>query len=74
MKSYLSTINSGVTYNGVKYTAQFVTGGAFSLDGIHLTQRGYAMVANQIITTINAKYGSTVPQVDANKYHGVNFP
>ncbi len=74
MQSYLSTLNSGITYNGIKYNAQFVTGGAFSLDGIHLTQRGYALIANKIITTINAKYGSTVPQVDANKYHGVNFP
>ncbi len=74
MNKYLSTITTGVTYNGIKYTAEFVTGGAFSLDGIHLTQRGYAMVANQVIAAINAKYNSTVPSIDVNKYHGINFP
>jgi len=74
MNSYLHTISSGINFNGVTYNAQFVTGGAFSLDGVHLTQRGYAMIANQIITTINAKYNSTIPQIDINKYHGVSFP
>jgi len=73
MNSYLHTISSGINFNGVTYNAQFVTGGAFSLDGVHLTQRGYAMIANQIITTINAKYNSTIPQIDINKYHGVSF-
>ncbi len=74
MNTYLGTIASGISYNGIKYTAQYVTGGAFSLDGIHLTQRGYALVANQIITTINAYYHSTIPLTDVNKYQGIQFP
>ncbi|PIF43595.1 GDSL-like lipase/acylhydrolase family protein [Chryseobacterium sp. 52] len=65
---------SGISYDGVKYTAKFVTGGAFSLDGVHLTGRGYAVVANEFIKTINMKYRSTLPQVDPNKYSGVKFP
>ena len=65
---------SGIMWDGVKYTATFVTGGAFSLDGVHLTGRGYAIVANEFIKTINAKYNSTLPQVDPNKYSGVKFP
>lgn len=65
---------AGITWNGVKYTATFVTGGAFSLDGVHLTGRGYGIVANEFIKAINAKYRSTLPQVDANKYSGVKFP
>lgn len=65
---------SGITYNGVKYTATFVSGGTFSLDGVHLTGRGYAIVANEFIKSINAKYRSNLPQVDANKYSGVTFP
>ena len=74
VNSYLGTITSGINFNGVHYNAQYVTGGAFSLDGVHLTQRGYALVANYIITTINSYYKSTVPQIDVNKYQGVNFP
>ncbi|KQT22382.1 G-D-S-L family lipolytic protein [Chryseobacterium sp. Leaf404] len=65
---------SGISWNGVKYTATFVTGGAFSLDGVHLTGRGYAIVANEFIKSINKKYRSTLPQVDVNKYSGVTFP
>lgn len=65
---------SGIVWNGVRYTATFVTGGTFSLDGVHLTGRGYAVVANEFIKAINAKYKSTLPQVDPNKYSGVKFP
>ena len=65
---------SGIQWNGVKYTATFVTGGAFSLDGVHLTGRGYAIIANEFIKTINNKYKSTLPQVNPNSYSGVKFP
>jgi lysophospholipase L1-like esterase len=65
---------SGISWDGVKYTARFVTGGTFSLDGVHLTGRGYAIVANEFIKAINGKYKSTLPQVDPNKYSGVRFP
>jgi hypothetical protein len=41
---------------------------------VHLTPRGYALVANKIIKTINEKYKSTIPAVDVNKYSGVLFP
>ncbi len=65
---------SGISYDGVKYTAKFITGGTFSLDGVHLTGRGYAFIANEFIKAINAKYKSTLPQVDPNSYSGVKFP
>ncbi len=74
MYSYMSTIESGIVYNGVKYNSQYVTGGAFSLDGVHLNPRGYAIIANKIIETINAKYHSTIPPVNVNKYRGILFP
>ncbi|SDQ39289.1 GDSL-like Lipase/Acylhydrolase [Chryseobacterium soldanellicola] len=65
---------SGISFDGVKFTAKFITGGTFSLDGVHLTGRGYAIVANEFIKAINMKYKSTLPQVDVNKYSGVKFP
>ncbi|GAB0154970.1 SGNH/GDSL hydrolase family protein [Chryseobacterium sp. Alg-005] len=76
MNAKMTELNSksGILWDGVKYTSTFVTGGAFSLDGVHLTGRGYAIVANEFIKTINAKYKSTLPQVDPNKYSGVKFP
>lgn len=65
---------SGISFDGVRYTAKFVTGGAFSLDGVHLTGRGYAVIANEFIKSINATYRSNLPQVDPNKYSGIKFP
>lgn len=69
----LST-SSGIQFDAVKYTAKFVTGGTFSLDGVHLTGRGYAVIANEFIKAINSKYGSTLPRVNPNAYSGVKFP
>lgn len=66
--------SSGIQFDGVKYTAKFVTGGTFSLDGVHLTGRGYALIANEFIKAINIKYGSTLPSVNPNAYSGVKFP
>lgn len=72
--AYLASLPSGVSWNGVTYTPTFVTGGVFSLDGVHLTPRGYALVANEILRVINATYHSTLPMVDVNSKNGVLFP
>lgn len=60
--------------NGVGYTPAFISGNLFSLDGVHLTPRGYAVVANEIIRNVNAKYGANIPTVDETKYRAVLFP
>jgi lysophospholipase L1-like esterase len=52
-------------------TDDFVTGGAFSLDGIHPSPRGYAVVANAIIDIINTKYGSNLPKVNPIEFTGL---
>ncbi len=38
--------------------ANLVLGGGFSLDGVHMTARGYALIANEMLKAIDAKYGS----------------
>lgn len=72
--SYLKTLQSGIKYNGLSFGPAFVTGGAFSLDGVHLTPKGYALFANEVIRVINSYYGSTLPEVDITQYNGVLFP
>lgn len=64
----------GIQFDGVKYTSTFVTGGSFSLDGVHPTGRGYAILANEFIEAINDKYKSNLPKVNVNSYSGVTFP
>lgn len=65
---------SGITYFGNTYTTTYVSGGAFSLDAVHLTGKGYAVVANYFIDAINQKYGSTLRDVNPNNYPGVMIP
>ena len=69
--SFFNNVKSGITVNGVKVDASFLNGGLFSLDGVHLTPRGYAFLANQFDTAINAKYGSALLAVDISKYAAV---
>ncbi len=65
---------NGITVNGVSLSSNYISGGVFSLDGVHLTPRGYAIVANEFIKVINAQYGSAVPLADVSAYSGVKFP
>jgi hypothetical protein len=55
-------------------SAKFVSGGAYSLDAIHLNAKGNALLANEFIKAINNKYKSTIPQVNAGKYNATFFP
>lgn len=74
VNEFMKKAKTGIVYNGINVNASFVSGGAFSLDGVHLTPRGNALLANEFIKSINAKYGSTIPLIDVTKYRGVKFP
>lgn len=63
--------NTGITEFGVTLTEDFGTGGAFSLDGVHLTPRGYAFIADQMIKEINATYDAKIPLVNISAYRTV---
>lgn len=70
----LNQLNTqGIPFDGGIITSDFVTGGAFSLDGVHLTPRGYAVVANEIIAEINATYEASVPKADVGAYGTVTL-
>lgn len=74
MNAFFTKIKTGFAYNGVTVNAAFVSGGAYSLDGLNLTPRGNALLANEFIKTINNTYGSSIPEINAAKYPGVIFP
>ncbi len=73
-KAILEEMEKGLSFNGVTYSTQFISGGAFSLDGVHPNTVGYAIIANAHIDAINSKYGSSIPKVDVNQYEGIVFP
>lgn len=66
-------LNGGIRYGNYHLTTQFVVGGAFSLDGIHPSARGYALIANKFLEAINAKYGSTFRSIDLGNYQ-IQYP
>ncbi|MAZ72383.1 MAG: G-D-S-L family lipolytic protein [Flavobacteriaceae bacterium] len=68
-RRYLRDVaTSGVAYDSGLLTSVFATGGAFSLDGVHPTPRGYAYTANLIIDEINKTYNATIPKVNIGNY------
>ncbi len=67
-------ISSGILLDGNIYTSTFVSGGIFSLDGIHPTARGAAIISNTFVEAINLKYGAQIPKVNINDYSTVVYP
>jgi lysophospholipase L1-like esterase len=61
---------TGRDIGGIHLSAAFLSGGIFGLDGVHPTDLGYAIVANEWINVINANGGS-LPQVPLGPYLGV---
>lgn len=49
---------TGITFDDFTMTTDLVLGGLVSLDGVHLTARGYALMANMFLEAIDATYGS----------------
>lgn len=74
MKSALAEVAAnGAFYNGGVLTSTYVTGGAFSLDGVHPSPRGYAFTANTIIDVINTTYNASIPKVNIGTYGTVTL-
>jgi hypothetical protein len=61
------------------YTANYFSGSGtegqvlFSLDGVHPNARGYAVITNEIIKTINAKYKSNLPLHNPTYFPGISI-
>lgn len=60
---FAQTTANGVTVNGITGNTSFL-GGVFSLDGIHPTNTGYAVIANKFIDTMNVAFKTTIPDVN----------
>jgi len=50
----------GAEWSGAHYTTDFVTGGIFSLDGVHPANVGHAIAASWFAEVINDAYGSNL--------------
>ncbi len=68
---------NGATINGYQASMGYL-GGLFGVDGIHPSNTGYALLANQFIASTNAALGTNIPAVDVaavaakDPYFGAN--
>jgi|SRR5690554_3542186 len=67
----LRELKKGIVISGISFNSEMVTGGAFSLDGVHPSNRGYAVLANDFIDAINSTYGAAVPKVNVASYSNI---
>ncbi len=63
--SYFQTLESGITINNHNASTAFL-GGLFSLDGVHPTNTGYALIANQFIDALNSNAKTNITQVNVS--------
>ncbi len=65
--------SGGITSGDFTLTSSLVLGSAFSLDGIHPTARGYALLANEFMKAIDVTYGSNF-EASGNLLNVGNYP
>jgi lysophospholipase L1-like esterase len=70
---YRAILSGGYNVGGVVLNANFLTGGIISYDGVHPTELGYAILANEWIRVINAN-GGTLDPVDLGRFTGMVPP
>lgn len=67
----LSDGQPGITVNGVNLAPDFSPNGVLSTDGVHPNLRGYAIIANEMLEVIEAKFGANLPSVNVLNLPGV---
>ena len=66
-------IEDGQIYTSDYFNGDNISTVLFSLDGVHPNARGYAVIANEIIKTINSYYKANIPLVVAGSYPGATL-
>jgi len=65
---------SGIEFDNYYMNTSLVTGGLVGLDGIHLTARGYALMANKMLEAIDTTYGSNFTKAINGLAKAEDFP
>ena len=63
----------GLSFGTGSISSEFVFGGGFSLDGVHPTATGYAVIANGFIDAMNDEFNASIQGVDPNESTKVFF-
>ena len=63
-----------ISVAGVPLSTAYITGGLVGLDGTHLTDIGYTLLANEFIKATNAGYGTHIPLAPTSRFLQNNDP
>jgi len=74
VKGLFDRFAKGITVGPFRLTSDYITGGIFSLDGVHLSDIGYTMFANEYIKAINSGYSAHVPLASVATFMQNNDP
>lgn len=74
IKGLFDRFATGLNVGPFHLTSDFITGGIFSLDGVHLSDIGYTLFANEYIKAINTGYGTHVPLASVAQFMQNNDP
>ncbi len=66
--------DTGVQFDDFIFNGNLVTGGLVSLDGVHLTAKGYALMANRILEAIDGAFGSNFKDATNGLAKANNYP
>jgi len=61
---FSNVATNGLVVDGMQFSTQYIFGGLFSLDGVHPSNYGYTLVANEFIKVINNKYNASIPLIN----------
>lgn len=69
-------LESGIMEDGIQLSTEYLSGEIFSLDGLYLTARGNAWLANEFISTINSipDFNASIPPLDITRFQGIKYP
>ncbi|WP_435261089.1 G-D-S-L family lipolytic protein [Tenacibaculum sp. nBUS_03] len=65
---------AGLQFDEYTLNTSLIFGGLVSLDGIHLTARGYALMANKMLEAIDDKYGSNFKKATKGLAKAADYP
>ena len=73
-KSVLQEASNGIQFDNYLMNTSLVFGGLVSLDGVHLTSRGYALMANKIMAAMDAEFGSNFTEATNGLAKAADYP
>jgi lysophospholipase L1-like esterase len=70
--TYAEFVANGRTVGGINFTEDFLIGGLFSYDGVHPSELGYAILANEWIGALATAGIATLPVVNLAPFIGLD--